>query len=116
MSEVKFHTKPTQINRQNPIKVLDVGGIICWLYYLPKNGYYVLFKVANSVSTASLAGFDENDDFNTLSNSETEIHTRTDLVNYFNSWNDLTKFDIVKIQEDILKMELEKMTQDLHTL
>ena len=113
--EVKFHNKPTQIDRQNPIKVLEVGGVIYWLYYLPKNGYYVLFKVANSVSTASLACFDENDGFNTLSISETEIYTRQDLVNYFNSWNNLTKFDIVKIQEDILIMELEK-TQDLHTL
>lgn len=115
MSEVKFHTKPTQIDRQNPIKVLKVGGVTCWLYYLPNNGYYVLFKVTDSVSTASLAGFDENNDFNTLSNSETEIYTRKDLVNYFNSWNDLTKFDIIKIQEDILKMELEK-AQDLHAL
>lgn len=115
MSEVKFHTKPTQINRQNPIKVLEVGGVICWLYYLPKNGYYVLFKVTNGVSTASLAGFDENNEFNTLSNSETEIYTRKDLVNYFNSWNNLTISNFVKIQEDILKMELEK-TQKLHVL
>lgn len=115
MSEVKFHTKPTQIDRQNPIKVLEAGGVFWWLYYLPKNGYYVLFKVINGVSTAVLAGFDENNEFGTLSNSETEIYTRKDLVNYFNSWNDLTKFDIVKIQEDILKMELEK-SQDLHTL
>lgn len=36
MTEVKFHTKPTQINRQNPVKIFELLGTICWLYYLPK--------------------------------------------------------------------------------
>lgn len=115
MSEVKFHTKPTQIDRQNPIKVLEMGGVICWLYYLPTNGCCMLFKVANSISTASLAIINKYNDVDMLLNSEKEIYTKKDLVNYFNSWNALTKFDIAKIQEDMLRMDLEK-AQELHSL
>ena len=36
MTEVKFHTKPTQIDRQDPIKIYEMFGVIDWLYYLPK--------------------------------------------------------------------------------
>lgn len=115
MTEVKFHTKPTQINRKNPVKIFELLGTICWLYYLPKNGYYVLFKVGNGSSTAELAGFDRNDELETLQNSKTEINTRKDLVDYVKTWGDLTVFDIIQIQEDLLKMDLEK-SQSLHTL
>lgn len=115
MSNTKFHTKPTQINRQNPVKIFEMLDVIVWLYYLPKNGYYVLFKVSSSVSTAELAGFDKNDELVTLTNTETEINTRKDLVDYVKTWGDLTVFDIVKIQEDMLKMDLEK-SHFLHTL
>lgn len=86
MSEVKFHTKPTQINRQNPVKIFELLGTICWLYYLPKNGYYVLFKVSNGIATATLAGFDKSDELSTLLKSEVDIYTRKDLVDYVNSW------------------------------
>lgn len=113
MSNTKFHTKPTQINRQNPVKIYEMLGVIDWLYYLPKNGYYVLFKVDNGISTATLAGFDKNDNFVTLLKSGVEIHTRKDLVDYVNTWGNLTVFDIVKVQEDILKIEL---AQELHVL
>ena len=113
MSKTKFHTKPTQINRQNPVKIYEMFGVIDWLYYLPKNGYYVLFKVDNGISTATLAGFDTNDNFTTLLKSGVEIHTRKDLVDYVNSWGNLTTFDIIKVQEDILKIELAQELQVL---
>lgn len=113
MKEVKFHTKPTQIDRQDPIKIYEMFGVIDWLYYLPKNGYYVLFKVDNGISTATLAGFDKDDNLTTLFKSDVEIHTRKDLVDYVHSWGRLTTFDIVKVQEDILKIEL---AQSLHVL
>lgn len=113
MSNTKFHTKPTQINRQNPFKIYEMLGVIDWLYYLPKNGYYVLFKVDNGISTATLAGFDKNDNFVTLLKSGVEIHTRKDLVDYVNTWGNLTVFDIIKVQEDILKIELAQELQVL---
>lgn len=113
MTEVKFHTKPTQINRQDPVKIFEFLGTTAWLYYLPKNGYYVLFKAGNGASTAELAGFNREDLLSTLPNSKTEINTRKDLVDYVKTWGNLTVFDIVKIQEDILKNEL---AQSLHTL
>ena len=115
MESIKFHKKPTQIDRQNPVKIFEMLDVIVWLYYLPKNGYYVLFKVGNGASTAELAGFDRNDELSTLQNSKTEIITRKDLVDYVKTWGDLTVFDIVKIQEDMLKMDLEK-SQIIHTL
>ena len=113
MESIKFHKKPTQINRQNPVKIYEMFGVIDWLYYLPKNGYYVLFKVDNGISTATLAGFDKNDNFVTLLKSGVEIHTRKDLVDYVNTWGNLTVFDIIKVQEDILKIELAQELQVL---
>nr|DAM95174.1 MAG TPA: hypothetical protein [Caudoviricetes sp.] len=105
--EVKFHTKPTQVNRKNPILIVDRLPIVqIWMYEL-KNGYFVLFAVYNDVrSEASIVDLDENGHVYYLEGTHTDIYTRQDLVDYVKTWDKMTVFDIVKLQEDILKISL----------
>ena len=115
MTEVKFHTKPTQINREDPIKIIDNGFYKAWVYPL-SNGYCVGFEVmSNGMSRASSIQLLSADTIEWLYHTTMDIHTRQDLVNFVKEWDKMTVFDIVDLQESILKMDLYN-TQSLHTL
>lgn len=112
MSEVKFHTKPTQINRKNPLKVKECFGIKSWLYPL-SNGYFVLFSVVDSKSSAGLVYVEDHFVTDYLQGTVTDIYTRQDLVDYVKTWDKMTVFDIVQLQEDILKISLAKASAEI---
>ena len=112
MTEVKFHTKPTQINRQDPLPVFDNFGVKAWLYPL-SNGYFVLFRVVNGVSNAGVVYVEDHYVIDFLQETVTDIHTRQDLVDYVKTWDKMTVFDIVQIQEDLLKISLEKASSEI---
>ena len=99
MSEVKFHTKPTQVNRKNPILIYKyTTRAKIWAYPLD-NGYIALFMVHyNTMSTAVLGYLDDSDYVYTLDFTKIDIHTRQDLVDFVKNYNEMTVFDIVKLQ------------------
>lgn len=117
MSNIKFHTKPTQVNRKNPILVVDRLPVVqTWMYEL-NNGYFVLFAVYDGHrSEANLAAFDDNGHVYYLDGTKVDIHTRQDLVDYVKTWDKMTVFDIVKMQEDLLKIALVKASSENRTL
>ena len=52
--KVKFHTKPTQVNRKNPILVIDCYPIVRrWMYELD-NGYFILFSVFDNTRSEAV--------------------------------------------------------------
>lgn len=110
MSNVKFHTKPTQVNRKNPILVLNYPTLVkAWLYELD-NGYTVIFRVySNSRSEAVLAKIDNYEDIFILDFTKTDTHTRSCLVDFVKNYNKMTVFDIVQLQEDKMKIDLSKV-------
>lgn len=59
--KVKFHTKPTQVNRKNPILVIDCYPVVRrWMYELD-NGYFILFSVYDDTrSEAVVANYSSN--------------------------------------------------------
>lgn len=109
---VTFHRKPTQINRQNPLPVFDKFGVKAWVYPL-SNGYFVLFRVMHSTSSAGIVCVEDNTVTNFLQGTVTDIHTRQDLVDYVKTWDKMTVFDMVQLQEDILKISLTKATSEI---
>ena len=98
MSEVKFHTKPTQVNRKNPILIVDRLPVVqTWMYELD-NGYFVLFAVYDGHrSEANLAAFDDNGHVYYLDFTKIDIHTRQDLVEFVKNYNKMTTLDIFKM-------------------
>lgn len=107
MSEVKFHTKPTQINRKNPILIYEYTTIAkVWAYPLD-NGYIALFMVhSDTISTAVLGYLDDSDYVYNLDFTKIDIHTRQDLVDFVKNYNKMTKLDMLKLQQQVLKKEL----------
>lgn len=98
MSEVKFHTKPTQVNRKNPILVVDRLPVVqTWMYELD-NGYFVLFAVYDGHrSEASVVSFDENGHVYYLEFTKIDIHTRQDLVDFVTEYNKYSNFDMIDL-------------------
>lgn len=103
--EVKFHTKPTQVNRKNPILVIDCYPIVRrWMYELD-NGYFILFSVFdNTRSEAVVSATPENSgEVYYLDYTMVDIHTKQDLVDFVKTYNKMTVFDIVNLHEEYLK-------------
>lgn len=109
---VTFHRKPTQINRQNPLPVFDKFGVKAWIYPL-SNGYFVLFSVLNSTSSAGIVRVEDNMVTDFLQGTVSDIYTRQDLVDYVKTWDKMTVFDMVQLQEDLLKISLAKASAEI---
>ena len=99
MSEVKFHTKPTQVNRKNPVLVINCYPVVRrWMYEL-NNGYFVIFSVYDdSRSEAVVANCPENSgEVYYLDHTMVDIHTKKDLVDFVTEYNKYSNFDMVDI-------------------
>lgn len=106
--KVKFHKKPTQVNRKNPVLILNYPNIVkAWLYEL-NNGYNVIFRVfTDTRSEAVIAYLDYyNDEICTLDFTKTDIHTKQELVDFVKGYNKMTTLDMLKLQQQVLKKEL----------
>lgn len=104
--EVKFHTKPTQVNRKNPKLVLDHFPIVRkWIYELD-NGYFVIFSVFdNNRSEAAVGGFDRCGNLYHLDYTMVDIHTKQDLVDFVTDYNKYTVLDMLKLEKEIKEFE-----------
>ena len=104
--EVKFHTKPTQVNRKNPKLVLDHFPIVRkWIYELD-NGYFVIFSVFdNNRSEAAVGGFDRCGNFYHLDYTLVDIHTKQDLVDLVSDYNKYTVLDMLKLEKEMKGFE-----------
>lgn len=90
--EIKFHTRPTQINRQNPIAVKDAGLSKIYAYPI-KGDFYVKFVVIGSVAKAFLAeckGALTAGDLNVATHTAFDIHTKNNLVEFVTSYSKLS--------------------------
>lgn len=97
--EVKFHTKPTQVNRKNPVLVINCYPVVRrWMYEL-NNGYFVIFSVYDdSRSEAVVANCPENSsEVYYLDHTMVDIHTKKDLVDFVTDYNKYSNFDMVDI-------------------
>lgn len=97
--EVKFHTKPTQVNRKNPVLVINCYPVVRrWMYEL-NNGYFVIFSVYDdSRSEAVVANCPENSgEVYYLDHTMVDIHTKKDLVDFVTEYNKYSNFDMVDI-------------------
>lgn len=106
--KIKFHTKPTQVNRKNPVLILNYPNIVkAWLYEL-NNGYNVIFRVFTETrSEAVIAYLDYyNDEICVLDFTKTDIHTKQELVDFVKNYNKMTTLDMLKLQQQVLKKEL----------
>lgn len=104
--EVKFHTKPTQVNRKNPKLVLDHFPIVRkWIYELD-NGYFVIFSVFdNNRSEAAVGGFDRCGNLYHLDYTLVDIHTKQDLVDFVTDYNKYTVLDMFKLEKEMKEFE-----------
>lgn len=104
--EVKFHTKPTQVNRKNPKLVLDHFPIVRkWIYDLD-NGYFVIFSVFdNNRSEAAVGGFDRCGNLYHLDYTMVDIHTKQDLVDFVTDYNKYTVLDMFKLEKEMKEFE-----------
>lgn len=104
--EVKFHTKPTQVNRKNPKLVLDHFPIVRkWIYELD-NGYFVIFSVFdNNRSEAAVGGFDRCGNLCHLDYTLVDIHTKQDLVDLVSDYNKYTVLDMLKLEKEMKEFE-----------
>jgi hypothetical protein len=97
--EVKFHIKPTQVNRKNPVLVINCYPVVRrWMYEL-NNGYFVIFSVYDdSRSEAVVANCPENSgEVYYLDHTMVDIHTKKDLVDFVTDYNKYSNFDMVDI-------------------
>lgn len=106
MSEVKFHTKPTQVNRKNPKLILDHFPIVRkWIYDLD-NGYFVIFSVFdNDRSEAAVGCFDRCGNLYHLDYTLVDIRTKQDLVDLVSDYNKYTVLDIFKLEKEMKEFE-----------
>ena len=104
--EVKFHTKPTQVNRKNQKLVLDHFPIVRkWIYELD-NGYFVIFSVFdNNRSEAAVGGFDRCGNLYHLDYTMVDIHTKQDLVDFVTDYNKYTVLDMFKLEKEMKEFE-----------
>lgn len=97
--EIKFHTRPTQINRRNPIVVKEAGLSRIYVYPI-KGDFYVKLVVAGGVSFAGLAKTDEIPtpyNLDVSPNTVHDIHTKMDLVDYVVGYRNTPIHDIETI-------------------
>lgn len=105
-SKVKFHTKPTQINRKNPVLVIDCYPVVRrWMYELD-NGYFILFSVYDNRSEAVVANYSSNyETVYHLDYTMVDIHTKQDLVDFVTDYNKYSVLDMWKLEKEIKEFE-----------
>ena len=99
--KVKFHTKPTQVNRKNPVLVIDCYPVVRrWMYELD-NGYFILFSVYdNSRSEAVVASYTFNyESVYHLDYTLVDINTKKDLINFVKEYNKYSILDMWKLEK-----------------
>lgn len=106
METVKFHIKPTQVNRKNPKLMLDHFPIVRkWIYEL-NNGYFVIFSVFDETrSEAVIGGFDRYDHLYHLDYTMVDIHTKQDLVDFVTDYNKYSTLDMLKLEKEMKEFE-----------
>lgn len=101
--KVKFHKKPTQVNRKNPVLVINCYPVVRrWMYELD-NGYFILFSVYNNTrSEAVVAACPENSgEVYHLDYTMVDIHTKKDLVDFVTDYNKYSVLDMWKLEKEI---------------
>lgn len=100
--KVKFHTKPTQVNRKNPVLVIDCYPVVRrWMYELD-NGYFILFSVYNNTRSEAVAACPENSgEVYHLDYTIVDIHTKKDLVDFVTDYNKYSVLDMRKLEKEI---------------
>lgn len=96
--EIKFHTKPTQINRQNPIVVKKDYLLKVYMYPL-KGDFYVKFAVVGGTAFAGLVKTDDPMNIATIMPDATmhDIHRKKDLINLVTGYRNIWLSDIESI-------------------
>ena len=105
--KVKFHTKPTQVNRKNPVLVIDCYPVVCrWMYELD-NGYFILFSVYDdNRSEAVVANYSSNyEAVYHLDYTMVDIYTKQDLVDFVTDYNKYSVLDMWKLEKEIKEFE-----------
>lgn len=89
--EIKFHTKPTQINRNNPIVVVRKGFMHVYAYHL-RDDFYVKFAIVGGTSFAGLIKTDDPKSIYTIiaDNTIIDIHNKNQLVEFVTSYSKLS--------------------------
>lgn len=96
--EIKFHTRPTQINRQNPIVVKHTGLSNIYMYPL-KGDFYIRFSTVGGTSIAGLVKTDDPMKLEVRAGDYTvfDIHSKKDLVEYVTSYRKLPIEEIERV-------------------
>lgn len=85
--EIKFHTRPTQIDRKNPIVVRKSGLAGVYMYHL-KGDFYARFCTAGSTSMIGLVKTDDPMDLSVRFGDYTtqDVNSKNDLIDYVKSY------------------------------
>ena len=96
--KIKFHTRPTQINRKNPIVIMRKGFLKVYMYPL-KGDFYVKFVISGGTSFVSLVKTDDPMNVYTVMPDWTifDIHSKNELINYVSGYSNMLLSDIESI-------------------
>lgn len=96
--EIKFHTRPTQVNRQNPIVVKYTGLSNIYMYPI-KGDFYIRFATVGGTSIAGLVKTDDPMNLDVRAGDYTvfDIHSKKDLVDYVISYRKLPIEEIERV-------------------
>lgn len=96
--EIKFHTRPTQINRQNPICIKHDYLLKVYMYPL-KGDFYVKFAVVGGTAFAGLVRTDDPMNISAIMPEWTihDIHSKQELINYITGYRNIRLSDIDSI-------------------
>lgn len=96
--EIKFHHRPTQINRQNPIVVKKDYLLKVYMYPL-KGNFYVRFAVVGGTAFAGLVKTDDPMNISAIMPEWTiyDIHSKQELINYIMGYRNIRLSDIDSI-------------------
>lgn len=96
--EIKFHHRPTQINRQNPIVVQKDYLLKVYMYPL-KSDFYVRFVVAGGTSFTGLVKTDDPMNISAIMPEWTihDMHSKRELINYITGYRNIRLSEIDSI-------------------
>lgn len=113
MTEVKFHTKPTQINREDPILVMDDDFRKLWLYPL-NSGYFAGFMVhANGMSEVAIVVVAYPGGIHWLDKTSVDTHTRQDLVKFVKDHDSYTEEELLFALYEDVALEYAEITHPI---
>lgn len=96
--EIKFHSRPTQINRKNPVVVTDEYLLKVYMYPL-KGDFYVRFVVVGSTSFVGLVKTDDPMNVCAIAPEHTihDVYNKMDLIHYIIGYLNIPLRDIESI-------------------